>query len=337
MIEKILIKNFQAHKKLSVDLDQITTFTGPTDSGKSSVIRALEWVVTNRPLGDSFINDKDEPAFVGIKTNAGKVSRKRGKDINAYTVNKTKLEAFGTDVPEEVKNFLKIEELNFQKQFDQPYWFFVSAGEVSKQLNRIVDLDIIDTTLANLNSKIRNKKSMISVYENKIIDLVNREKELSFVPKMVKEYEKIEQLKSKNEEQKKRLKILSDLSCKASECKKRLITHTNICKDGRRLIKAFNKQETKIKHMNLLKNIIADIKTQEKQSKITIPNINKLVSLSDKVEDLKNKCNDLSDMIDKAKEQKDIIWQTEKSIQSKRKEEKKLIGKTCPLCGSKMK
>ena len=169
MIKELIIKNFEAHKKFRTKLDQhITSFTGATDSGKSAIIRAIQWVVMNRPLGDSFVRDKSKPTFVGIKTEKGIVSRKKAKGINQYKINGQTFEAFGTNVPDEVTEFLNMEELNFQFQFDAPYWFMISPGEVSKQLNQIVDLEIIDKTLSRLSGKLRDGKSAVKVSEERL-------------------------------------------------------------------------------------------------------------------------------------------------------------------------
>lgn len=58
---KLRIQNFQAHKDTTIEFDRITTIVGgPSDTGKSAVLRALKWVVKNEPKGTSFIRDGDK-------------------------------------------------------------------------------------------------------------------------------------------------------------------------------------------------------------------------------------------------------------------------------------
>ena len=54
MIKEISIKNFQSHKDSHIELsDGVNIIVGASDSGKSSLIRAIKWLATNRPSGES--------------------------------------------------------------------------------------------------------------------------------------------------------------------------------------------------------------------------------------------------------------------------------------------
>lgn len=44
---KLRIQNFQAHKDTTIEFDRITTIVGPSDTGKSAVLRAFKWVEKN--------------------------------------------------------------------------------------------------------------------------------------------------------------------------------------------------------------------------------------------------------------------------------------------------
>jgi DNA repair exonuclease SbcCD ATPase subunit len=70
MIKRIEIKNFQAHKNTEIDFDPgVNVISGASDAGKSSIFRALLWVITNRPSGDSIKNwdcKKDDTTEVRI-------------------------------------------------------------------------------------------------------------------------------------------------------------------------------------------------------------------------------------------------------------------------------
>jgi len=55
MIKQLTIKNFQSHKKTKLEFsDGVNIIIGQSDSGKTAIIRALNWVVNNKPSGDSF-------------------------------------------------------------------------------------------------------------------------------------------------------------------------------------------------------------------------------------------------------------------------------------------
>jgi ABC-type transporter Mla maintaining outer membrane lipid asymmetry ATPase subunit MlaF len=51
-IKKLIIENFQSHKYTEVDFSEgFNIIFGPSDYGKSAIIRALRWVLYNEPGG----------------------------------------------------------------------------------------------------------------------------------------------------------------------------------------------------------------------------------------------------------------------------------------------
>lgn len=176
MITKIEIKNFQSHKNTVIEFDKgINSLCGESDNGKTAIIRAIKWLVENRPLGVDKLNsnwnkDFKEPMSVRLYTESGWVERIRSKDRNGYTIchnnsNPIELSAVGTDVPSDVIEFLRLTDVNFQYQLDSPYLISMTPGEASKYLNNIVHLDSIDKLLSTADS---NKREILS--EQKIVD-----------------------------------------------------------------------------------------------------------------------------------------------------------------------
>jgi DNA repair ATPase RecN len=168
MLKRIRIRNFQRHEDLKIRFDpQITAIVGPSDVGKSSILRAIRWVATNRPLGDGFIRYGSKSTAVKLWSDSGQVERRRGS-VNTYTVDTKVLEAFGVEVPGDVLRVLKIDSVNFQGQHESPFWFDLSPGDVAKQLNAIVDLSLIDKTMKKLNSRLRTAKAELSVCQQRL-------------------------------------------------------------------------------------------------------------------------------------------------------------------------
>ena len=87
MFKRITIKNFQAHKKLELSFDpHVTTIVGPSDVGKSAVIRAIAWLATNRPSGTEFIRDGAKTAIVELEIDGHTIRRERSKSLNLYVL-----------------------------------------------------------------------------------------------------------------------------------------------------------------------------------------------------------------------------------------------------------
>lgn len=168
MLQKIKLNNFQSHKKTEIDLNpNINIILGKSDSGKTAIIRAINWVINNRPSGDSFINNQSDKCEVEIIKDNKSIRKIKSKKDNSYFVEENELKAFGQSIPEEVTNFFNFSDLNIQKQLDEPFLLFKSGGDVSNYINSIIDLEIIEKSIDNINSIYRkNKKDFDTTKEN---------------------------------------------------------------------------------------------------------------------------------------------------------------------------
>jgi exonuclease SbcC len=161
MISRIIVENFQAHKRLDINhIPGILSIVGDTDAGKSAVVRALQWVALNRPKGKDFIHHGEAYATVTIEVDGRLVSRTRRGSGNEYRIDGKVLKAFGSDVPDEVRAALRMEEVNFQSQHDGAFWFTLSPGQVAKEVNKICDLAIVDDCLRIAGARHRKFKTL---------------------------------------------------------------------------------------------------------------------------------------------------------------------------------
>lgn len=164
-IKSVKISNFQSHEKTYLKLHKrLNVVCGKTDSGKSGLRRAIEWVVNNRPSGESFKSkwggDTKVELLVKDKGVKSFVSRKKGKE-NLYILNDNKYKAFGQDVPEDIRNVLRMSDINIQNQISLPFMLTMSAGETARYLNEIVNLEDIDKSLSNIQSMLRKETSQL--------------------------------------------------------------------------------------------------------------------------------------------------------------------------------
>ncbi len=203
MIQSVEINNFQVHKHTSIEFSPgINAIVGSSDSGKSSIIRALLWAYNNRPLGEAFVsywnrNKKDAIAgetSVTIAFDNGTMTRIKTPDRNGYTINDVELGAIGTDVPQEVSALFRITDLNIFEQDDRPFLISESSGEVAKYLNRLVKLDKIDYCLAEIESRKRKNARDIEQTSIALKKATETVEKLSWVPKSRMLLERIEAL-----------------------------------------------------------------------------------------------------------------------------------------------
>lgn len=203
MIKKITIENFRSHKKTILELDKgVNCIVGLPDSGKTNIIRAINWVLTNRPLGFRFhSNFTDNPSSVEIEFEDGKtISLNKAKNKSAYLLNDNVLEAIGSDVPDEIFRTANIAEHNLQTQMDKPFLICETAGEVAKIFNRISNLEKPDRVIATITTEINTMNKQL---KNIMIDQAQIQDDLdslSNIPKMKRDLKAIEKINEEFED-----------------------------------------------------------------------------------------------------------------------------------------
>ncbi len=196
MIERLQGKNVGVHKKLDLTFSpRVNSIIGRNFAGKSTIIRIIKWVSRNRPAGDGIINWDSKQARARITTSNGdKITRTKGKGVNLYKLNNEKYKAFGSDVPNDIKKALGLSDINFQGQHDPPFLFCKTAGEVSRQLNSIVNLDAMDKTLSNIGSALRKSQTTVEITKDRLDEASSQLEELEYINQMDEDLQAVEYL-----------------------------------------------------------------------------------------------------------------------------------------------
>ena len=169
MLHSIQISNLQSHKNTKLEfVPGLNVIVGPTDSGKTAIIRALKWLVWNRPQGDSIRSNWGGDTIVELQTDSNIIKRTKTNQSNEYVLDKTKFNAVGTNIPEEIQIALNLDEINLQQQLDSPFLLTSSPGEVAKHFNKVVHLDMIDKSMQSVQKWIREIEQDIKGKGNQI-------------------------------------------------------------------------------------------------------------------------------------------------------------------------
>ena len=239
MITSLELKNIQSHKDSKLDLSSgVNVIVGQSDHGKSSILRGLIWLITNRPSGDSLISnwikdDKDkltEESSIVVSKNENLIKRTKSRKENTYSINEKELATVGTDVPMEIQNILNLSEVNIQKQFDAPFLLGSSGAEVARFFNSVINLEQIDSSLSLIDKK---KKQNSRDKKQRKLNTEELEKELlefnflDNLKKIINELELIEDGKLKISN---KVEIIKELGKKYREQKEAIISVEEIIK-----------------------------------------------------------------------------------------------------------
>lgn len=262
MIESLILKGFQCHQQIVVKFDNITTIIGKNDIGKSAIIRALYWLAFNRPSGDSIRNWDASKVFAKLKVDGQIIIRRKGKQ-NLYLLDGEPYKAFGTGVPQDIQNILNMSSVNFQHQKEAPFWISLSPSQVSKELNKIVDLEVIDTSLSNVANGLRKAKAKTELIEERIKEARQKKKELAWVKESHKQLSKLERNQEKLAALTSKATLLRSYIDDISNVKRDVVGLTKLARRARRIAKTASKTVAMQKRYDQLKELIEEIKHEE--------------------------------------------------------------------------
>jgi len=181
MLKQLEISNYQSHKRTEIELHPgINVIIGSSDVGKTAIIRALTWLIWNRPSGEAFQSSWGGATKVTAETDKMKISRIKSADKNAYVLGVSEFHAIKTDVPVEVLQALNVNTINVQRQFDRPFLLDSSPGVVAQFFNTIAHLDVIDRATSNvqrwvreITQRIQSRRDQIKELEAKLVEYEN--------------------------------------------------------------------------------------------------------------------------------------------------------------------
>ncbi len=184
MFRSLKIRNFKSHKDTQIDFSPgLNLIVGAPQSGKSNILRAIRLLWKNRPLGgnylSSFLGDEgtteielsltDRPTVKLKKEIETKKTGEKHVASAVYSLGKKDYKGFGTGtVPDEVAEALNLDDLNIQKQLDQPYLITSSSGEIARTINKITKLEPVDGYVKELTTRINNTSHELRVLKEDI-------------------------------------------------------------------------------------------------------------------------------------------------------------------------
>lgn len=163
MLKRLRINNFQSHKASDIKFHGgVNAIVGPSDCGKSAILRALRWVLFNDQPGDAYRRHGSDKTEASIVIDDMDYTRVRSNKDNKYLVDdEREFDKVKTEVPEELARVFNMDDINVQKQMDAPFLLSENPPEVARVLNRAAGIDDIDACMSRINGMgLENSKEL---------------------------------------------------------------------------------------------------------------------------------------------------------------------------------
>lgn len=211
MLTELQLTNFQIHRDRRLTfVPNVNVVTGRSNAGKSSIFRAIRWLVEHKPISglQTFGEDHTE---VTIASDRGEVTRfKHPSEGYGYKAGGLTFVACATKQPSEVQATLGLSEINLQGQHDAPFLLTLSPGQMAKELNRIVDLSIIDKANAMMATNATRTKAELSAMETIAEKQQIELDQIAWVPGVLTQHESLVGLMQELQDKQSRYTLLSD-------------------------------------------------------------------------------------------------------------------------------
>lgn len=337
MLEKVIVKNFQRHKNLEVlFVPGVTTIVGDTNAGKSAILRLLRWVALNRLHGtaESYIRwGADDMAGI-LYFDGHKLIRRRGKSGNLYKLDGKEFKAFGHDVPPEIANALSVTPDNFQRQLDPQFWLTESSGQIAKHLNAIVNLEVIDATLAAAGFALKRSRIEKEVQQEGLKRIDDELSKTEWVHRANRSLKKVESLNTRHKILTSKIasvaSVVSDgarLTRRVDIASNALLGASNVASVGERWHRTTVKIDVLKQSLNLAARMRGSIAK-------AVPSIDPLIEQRKKADKVANDRRTLEALMGEAKRIREIISATDGVIGDLQTQLKRI--KVCPTCGQKL-
>lgn len=317
-IKELIIRYFACHEETRVVFsDNITTFVGESDQGKSMLLKGLLLCVKNELDFKNYMTiglDKKYPAEITvIFMDNSFVRRTKSKTINSYdlgyiekdqeiiTYNAT---SFGVNMPKKVEEFINSRNieidkdyelnLNFSKQMEMPFLFNPKQDKNStkaKLINTLADIQEFDIALQNSNRKSKNYNLDVKNFEKAINE---KQKELDDYKNVDRKKILLDMIKEKIDNIESKKKLINDIKL----IQNNLVSIDKDIQYNSKIIENkdnLNKIETllnNIENMNTKKDSLLYIQSD-------LEKINKEYKYFNSIKDKKNDIEKMSNILDK--------------------------------------
>jgi DNA repair ATPase RecN len=186
-LAEVHVRDFQSIRRADLVLGKFTVIQGPSNVGKSALLRAIRMVAQNIPAPRVVVAHGAKSAKAALLFDDGKVAVQRGANLSAFTLNGSTYPKSGQTVPEDVANFLRFvevegETLSFAGQHDLPLLLNASSTTVARTFGDLTNVTRILEAVREAVRRRSNVQSLLKVRLEDVETLTDRAAEFRDLP-----------------------------------------------------------------------------------------------------------------------------------------------------------
>lgn len=175
MIRSVAIEAFQSLSDLKLHLDRWTVIYGPSNSGKSALVRALKlW--RHNTASSSYV--QVGKAFASVDVD-GLVIR-RGRGVSEYRIGDDRYSKAGTSVPVEVE--ARMADVQIVEQFDSPFLLSDSPSAAARVLGSLTGVGRLFAASREAQRRLAERKKVLALREADLREVEEAAQPLQSVP-----------------------------------------------------------------------------------------------------------------------------------------------------------
>lgn len=214
MIKSILLKNFKSYKNQLIEFHKgITIIKGEGLSGKSNIVRAIDLLrnyTSKKRLKSTFALNNEE-LKIELITEENKITLLKNKQPKFILNDSQEFRKIGNKSPQEIIEVLQLNQLNIQKQLEQPFIIHKNASQLTKTINSIIGIEKIDSFIQKINSRLKTNKVLLSREQQELENLKSKQKAFNNLPNIRIKIREVKKISTKIEEKEIKLISLNEL------------------------------------------------------------------------------------------------------------------------------
>lgn len=348
MIDSIVLNRFMKHKKLKLFFTGgLNIIIGKTGSGKSTIFRALELLINNKPSSSE--KTLNSPKYkIQVRSGDNLIVRepKEYRLIDIPSGESKSFKAFGTEVPSEVKKVLPIQPINWQKQLSKHFILFETPGIVAKAISEYSGTNEKEGLILEVKKKLlglKQEKNHLILSRKEATETMAR---LYFVRKLYAKSEDLVQLNNQMEELEVELEEIESITARIKKIREKIKdidVLENIQGKMEKIHKLKDQFQNKEREMyetiNLYEKLNREVRKIKNIEKITDikKEVENIYKMREEMEEKKQEMDYIFDTTKKIEKTRSTLKKIEESLTSIREEIKKINSKItkCPTCGAK--